>query len=199
MDATWQRIPDLFAPEAAPEPEPTPLTALALSRGSEDSRPDSAHGHAGDMTYATAYSDGEAPPKPRVPKPATGLRKPAPVNAAAKRAMVAAKKRREVSRHVYSSNTQIEISKIIDTQLPLEYRGGDADARLCMEKVIGRLWDGDGLSSEYTVVPRLHAVGDMVKPPEMPHPKVNKCLIALVAKKLVGKTSAKVGCTRGEC
>jgi hypothetical protein len=45
--------------------------------------------------------------------------------------------------------SQLEISQIIDTQLPLEYRGGDADARLCMEKVIERLWEGDGLASEY--------------------------------------------------
>jgi len=35
----------------------------------------------------------------------------------------------------------------------------------------------------------------MVKPPEMPHPRVNKCLIALVAKKLVGKSLGKVGST----
>jgi hypothetical protein len=49
---------------------------------------------------------------------------------------MAAKKRREV-----------EIANVIDTQLPLAYRG-DPEARSCMEGVIDRLWDGDGLPSE---------------------------------------------------
>jgi len=121
------------------------------------------------MTYATVYSDSERPGaskgKSRAPGAATkkaaatgtatGIKKPATVaakpNAAERRAALAAKKRRDVSTLLYVSlltDAQIEISRIIDTQLPLEYRGNDADARLCMERVIERLWDGESLASE---------------------------------------------------
>ncbi|GMK59478.1 hypothetical protein CspeluHIS016_0800840 [Cutaneotrichosporon spelunceum] len=82
-----------------------------------------------------------------------------------------AKKRREV-----------EISRIIDTQLPLEYRGSDADMRLVMEKVIDKLIDADeGL-----------LITDMLSSQTLLRPRVYKALIALVAKKLVTKTSDKV-------
>ncbi|BEJ02739.1 hypothetical protein CcaverHIS631_0705340 [Cutaneotrichosporon cavernicola] len=82
-----------------------------------------------------------------------------------------AKKRREV-----------QISGIIDTQLPLEYRGGDANMRLVMEKVIDKLIDAEeGLP-----------IAAIVSSPTLLHPRVNKALIALVAKKLVAKTSEKV-------
>lgn len=48
---------------------------------------------------------------------------------------------------------QLEISRIIDTQLPLEYRGGDSNTRICMEKVIERLMEDTGLASEFTPHP----------------------------------------------
>ncbi|RXK34874.1 DASH complex subunit DAM1 [Tremella mesenterica] len=72
----------------------------------------------------------------------------------------------------------LDIAAIIDT-LPLEYRGNQPAARLIMEKVIGRLMDApDGLP-----------IKAMVFPPELPQPKVNKCLIALVTKKVVAKNN----------
>ncbi|BEI87195.1 hypothetical protein CcaverHIS002_0705410 [Cutaneotrichosporon cavernicola] len=89
---------------------------------------------------------------------------------AQRRAALGAKKRREV-----------QISGIIDTQLPLEYRGGDANMRLVMEKVIDKLIDAEeGLP-----------IAAIVSSPTLLHPRVNKALIALVAKKLVAKTSEK--------
>lgn len=42
------------------------------------------------------------------------------------------------------------------------------------------------------------AVADFVKP-DQPHPRVNKCLIALVAKKLVTKRSENVSCAEHGC
>lgn len=94
-----------------------------------------------DMTYATVYSapDYDEPPKRSVP-----ARRPPP-----KRNLAAKKKH------------DLQISQIIDTQLPLEYRGGDIvrvhpsladvqDSRLHMEQVIGKLMDSDeGCASEY--------------------------------------------------
>lgn len=102
------------------------------------------------------------------------------------------------------------------------------DARLGMEKVIGRLMDSEeGLASKcpWLVLVRhrgrvptfshpagfwlphhvsqpcntvkrldlltLFSVAEIVAPPELPHPRVNKALIALVAKKLVAKNMTK--------
>lgn len=87
-----------------------------------------------------------------------------------RKAALSAKKRKEV-----------EISKIIDSQLPLEYRGGDLvrvpssvhalsavatfvsvadeqDARVVMEQVIGKLMDAEnGLGSECLNMIAAHA------------------------------------------
>ncbi|RSH88061.1 uncharacterized protein EHS24_000588 [Apiotrichum porosum] len=148
--------------------------------------PSSPGGYAGDMTYATVYDDEQSRRTTTAAKARPGaaagpsgagaggrpsaLKKPTATTAAAKKAALAAKKKRD-----------IEVSRIIDTQLPLEYRGGDMDARLGMEKVIGRLMDSEeGL-----------AIAEIVAPPELPHPRVNKALIALVAKKLVAKNMTK--------
>ncbi|WWC92953.1 uncharacterized protein L201_007916 [Kwoniella dendrophila CBS 6074] len=139
---------------------PTPISAS--SRTSSSANP-------ADMTYATAYSyteDDHAPAPVTKPRPATGLRKPSgsvPVKKGT--AAAAARKKRE-----------LEISGIIET-LPLEYRGAEPVERMRMEKVIMKLMDNpEGISLK-----------EMVSPPDLPQAKVNKCLITLVAKKLVSK------------
>ena len=136
------------------------------------------------MTYATAYTvDNDTPPPP---KRVMGKRPPAAANAAGKKVSLAAKKKRD-----------LEIGAIIET-LPLEYRGSQPSQRLAMEKVIGRLMDSpQGLVSECCLY-TLHlggiliTVADLVSPPDLPHPRVNKCLIALVVKKVVTKSSVAV-------
>lgn len=127
----------------------------------------------GDMTYATAYSSDDVRGGPPAAKArtvsATGVTKPAgaATAAAGRKAMMAQKKKRE-----------LEISGIIDT-LPLEYRGDQPDLRRAMEEVISHLMDApDGLP--------LRA---LVSPPLIPQPRANKCLIALVTKKLVVKNN----------
>jgi hypothetical protein len=69
-----------------------------------------------------------------------------------------------------------------------------------MEKLIGKLMvNPSGLASEFYSVPKselrpniMFSAGDLVSPPDLPQAKVNKCLIALVAKKLVSKESVDV-------
>jgi hypothetical protein len=64
-----------------------------------------------------------------------------------------------------------------------------------MEKVIDKLMDAEeGLASESALISlaSLTTVGAIVSSPVLLHPRVNKALIALVAKKLVVKSSAKV-------
>ncbi|WVO13850.1 hypothetical protein L204_101473 [Cryptococcus depauperatus] len=121
-----------------------------------------------DLTYATAYSASfvESPPPPPRPKSrvgaSTGIRKPV---VGVKKIGGALRRKRE-----------LEVAAIVDT-LPLEYRGGDPIDRSRMEKVIMKLMEH----------PEGMTLKEMVLPPEFPQAKVNKCLITLVAKKLVTK------------
>jgi DASH complex subunit DAM1 len=107
----------------------------------------------------------------------------------------------------------MEISGIIDT-LPLEFRGSQPvssvflgawyeltmqSQRLAMEKIIMKLMDGRQLASEITYLAcfqdvTLMSVADLISLPDLPHPRVNKCLIALVGRKLVTKHSEGVSC-----
>lgn len=69
-----------------------------------------------------------------------------------------------------------------------------------MEGVIGSLMDSDsGRRSKRSRLPMLGGtlltpipVTDIVKPPLLPQAKVNKCLIALVNRKVVEKETSKV-------
>ncbi|KAJ9111252.1 hypothetical protein QFC22_006552 [Naganishia vaughanmartiniae] len=73
------------------------------------------------------------------------------------------------------------VNAIVDT-LPIEYRGNDPIARSLMERVITHLMDH----------PEGQRMAEIIKPPELPQAKVNKCLIALVGKKAVSKTAVGV-------
>ncbi|KAF8761765.1 DASH complex subunit Dam1 [Rhizoctonia solani] len=67
----------------------------------------------------------------------------------------------------------VAVEKVINA-LPLEYRGSEPRLRDHMEIIIGKLMDAPkGLRS-----------------PEIPQARANKCLIALVARKVVKKSSA---------
>ncbi|ELU43210.1 DASH complex subunit dam1 domain-containing protein [Rhizoctonia solani AG-1 IA] len=77
---------------------------------------------------------------------------------------------------------RVAVEKVINA-LPLEYRGSEPRLRDHMEIIIGKLMDA----------PKGLRVTDCVSPPEIPQARANKCLIALVARKVVKKSSAGVG------
>ncbi|TIA90920.1 hypothetical protein E3P99_01320 [Wallemia hederae] len=115
-----------------------------------------------DETYRTAQEDQESTPKP--PPKAPPKTKPKVVS-------VQLRKKREAF-----------VDSVIES-LPLEYRGSQPALRNAMASVLHALMkhqcttpDGSGIR-----------VPDLVKQPELPQAKVNKCLIALVQKKAVLK------------
>ncbi|KZT51009.1 hypothetical protein CALCODRAFT_477648 [Calocera cornea HHB12733] len=116
----------------------------------------------GDTTYATtAGSPDVSGVKTGIPKP--GLKKKAPV----KKMTPVEKKKRDA-----------DIEKIVAV-MPIEYRGNDPDTRRLMEGVINKLMD----------TPNGLKMLEFVKPPLLTQARVNKCLIALVSKKVVKKAS----------
>jgi len=74
----------------------------------------------------------------------------------------------------------IELERII-TFLPLEFRGSDPNLRRNMETVIEGIWDAP---SQTVKLP------DLIKPPDLNQARANKCLIALVNRKIVQKESS---------
>ncbi|KAH9968150.1 DASH complex subunit Dam1-domain-containing protein [Russula dissimulans] len=72
------------------------------------------------------------------------------------------------------------IDKVISS-LPLEFRGSDPSLRRNIEMVIERLMDNDSRGLKLI---------DMVVPPDLNQARVNKCLIALVNRKIVTKDSS---------
>ncbi|KAK7048196.1 hypothetical protein R3P38DRAFT_2867926 [Favolaschia claudopus] len=75
----------------------------------------------------------------------------------------------------------IEIEKVISC-LPLEFRGSDPNLRRNMEGVI------EGLMNAPNQTVKL--VTDLIQPPDLSQARVNKCLIALVNRKVVQKNSS---------
>ncbi|ORY34846.1 DASH complex subunit Dam1-domain-containing protein [Naematelia encephala] len=154
----------LRAPTLAPPPPP--VLSILHNPNTIPSSPtpgQTQSDHPGDMTYATSYSnsteDQPLPPKKVGTGPGLGVKKGIMKKPPAER------KKRELA-----------VSAIIDT-LPLEYRGSQPSARLAMEKIINKLMDN----------PSGLPIKEMVSQPDLPHPRVNKCLIALVSKKAVTK------------
>ncbi|KAJ6557277.1 hypothetical protein DFH09DRAFT_1037357 [Mycena vulgaris] len=74
----------------------------------------------------------------------------------------------------------IEIEKIISC-LPLEFRGSDPNLRRNMEGVIEGLLNAPAQTAKLT---------DLISPPDLSQARVNKCLIALVNRKVVQKNSS---------
>ncbi|KAF8208745.1 hypothetical protein K438DRAFT_1812803 [Mycena galopus ATCC 62051] len=75
-------------------------------------------------------------------------------------------------------NTEIE--KVISC-LPLEFRGSDPNLRRNMEGVIEGLLNAPAQTAKLT---------DLMQPPDLSQARVNKCLIALVNRKVVQKNSS---------
>ncbi|KAH9929017.1 uncharacterized protein BXZ73DRAFT_90475 [Epithele typhae] len=74
----------------------------------------------------------------------------------------------------------LELEKIL-AALPLEFRGDDPNLRRNIEQVIEKFLDNPGDAFNITA---------FVKPPELNQAKVNKCLIALVNRKIVIKKNS---------
>ncbi|KAJ7366655.1 hypothetical protein DFH08DRAFT_835084 [Mycena albidolilacea] len=74
----------------------------------------------------------------------------------------------------------IEIEKVISC-LPLEFRGSDPNLRRNMEGVIEGLLNAPAQTAKLT---------DLIQPPDLSQARVNKCLIALVNRKVVQKNSS---------
>jgi len=72
------------------------------------------------------------------------------------------------------------IERII-MSLPLEFRGSDPGLRRNMEMVIEFMIDSDGCGVKLV---------ELIKPPDLNQARVNKCLIALVNRKIAHKDSA---------
>ncbi|KIY65118.1 hypothetical protein CYLTODRAFT_424641 [Cylindrobasidium torrendii FP15055 ss-10] len=74
----------------------------------------------------------------------------------------------------------VELERIINS-LPLEFRGSDPGLRKNMEMTIEGLWDANNQAA---------TILTLVKPPELPQARVNKCLIVLVNRKVVKKENS---------
>ncbi|ESK96200.1 hypothetical protein Moror_7190 [Moniliophthora roreri MCA 2997] len=74
----------------------------------------------------------------------------------------------------------MELEKIV-SYLPLEFRGSDPGLRRNLDAVVEGLMDAPGQTVKLT---------DLIKPPDLPQARVNKCLIALVNRKIVTKDSS---------
>ncbi|KAG8854110.1 hypothetical protein FRB96_007816 [Tulasnella sp. 330] len=171
----WEQAPTdtsfLQAAKAAEEAQQA-LATLSLQPPSEPSLPDDNNP---DATYMTADNTIQAtaiklPSKSALknPNPAGGSKIPgAPV--VKPKMTIKDRKAREQ-----------RIDRVINT-LPLEFRGGDIELRKVMEGVIGSLMDSEGGKR----------IVDIVKAPLLPQAKVNKCLIALVNRKVVEKDTNK--------
>ncbi|KIK93987.1 hypothetical protein PAXRUDRAFT_143853 [Paxillus rubicundulus Ve08.2h10] len=74
----------------------------------------------------------------------------------------------------------IAIEKVISC-LPLEFRGNDPNLRRNMEAVIEAMMDSDGRGIKLI---------ELIVPPDLTQARVNKCLIALVNRRIVHKDSS---------
>lgn len=97
----------------------------------------------------------------------------------------------------------LAIERIVTT-LPLEFRGSDPNLRRHIETVIEGLLDreGRGVAREFLLYAphatsslRRFTVPELVKPPDLNQARVNKCMIALVHRKIVRKENSTVRTT----
>ncbi|KAG8987681.1 hypothetical protein FRB94_002292 [Tulasnella sp. JGI-2019a] len=169
----WEQAPTdtsfLQAAKAAEEAEKA-LAALSLRPPSE---PNLTEETAHDVTYMTAddsepVGPSKLPLKPALKNAAGGSKIPG-APAVKPKMTVKDRKAREQ-----------RIDRVINT-LPLEFRGSDIELRRVMEGVIGSLMNSEAGKR----------IVDIVKAPLLPQAKVNKCLIALVNRKVVEKDTLK--------
>jgi len=161
-----------MAAKAAEEAQAA-LSALSLRPPSQPNLAEPSGEGLEDTTYVTEPNTTTTIPKPASKLPPPGILKNA--NGATKlpagKAKLSAKDKKV---------RDMKIDRVIQL-LPLEFRGNDPDLRRVMEGVIGSLMDHEPG----------RRIAEIVKPPLMPQGKVNKCLIALVNRKVVEKEANK--------
>lgn len=101
-------------------------------------------------------------------KPAQSVTKPSAAGVSKPKITLAQKKKRE------------KYAEEVVELLPLEYRGADPAANRLAKGVVMAL---------IASAPQGARIAEIVKPPDLPQAKVNKCLIALISAKQVVKTS----------
>ncbi|KAI6127515.1 hypothetical protein EDD17DRAFT_1211709 [Pisolithus thermaeus] len=132
-----------------------------------------------EMTFMTAANVTSTSTTVTTTKPPTKTKKKAKPKLSAKE-----KKERLVSKLLVElfwrsvvTREKILIEKLISC-LPLEFRGSDPNLRRSMESIIEGLMDSEGRGVKLT---------GLIAPPDLNQARVNKCLIALVNRKLVRK------------
>lgn len=104
---------------------------------------------------------------------------------------------RDCADHRYPAASRIPRLRSRTWSRCLEDDADHQNSRYAMEKVIDKLMgDTQGLASELPFGPRAPntPVTQIEAPPELQRVRVNKCLISLIAKKLVSKTNEGVSC-----
>ncbi|KAG9043530.1 hypothetical protein FS837_009427 [Tulasnella sp. UAMH 9824] len=173
----WEQAPGdtsfILAAKAAEEARAA-ISSLTLRPASEAAlNQEEESPSAADQTYATEASvapakSAQAKPQGILKNATSGVSK---TSAPAKKAALTAKEKKA---------RDAKIDRVINV-LPLEFRGNDPDLRKVMEGVIGSLMDNEGGLR----------IAEIAKPPLLPQVKVNKCLIALVGRKVVEKETTK--------
>ncbi|KAG8937259.1 hypothetical protein FRC03_006747 [Tulasnella sp. 419] len=168
----WEQAPGdtsfVMAAKAAQEAQ-VALASLALQPVPKDQE-DATHSPA-DLTYATTERtivETKHVSRVAATSTASGSSIPKPGN---KIKMTAKEKKQQ----------DLKIDRIIQL-LPIEFRGSDLDLRKAMEGVVARLIESEGGLR----------INEIVKA-NLPQAKVNKCLIALVNRKVVEKVANKGG------
>lgn len=200
---TTGKVPSTKPPQLTPEPESEPEPIYRPATPPSTAQPP-LH-HIADATYATAYTVDEPSP----PKKAAVVKKmvPAGTNLAARKAALAAKKKRNVSstRRVLTPGRDQHHHRDASSRIPRFSTGTSSPCprrRLTLVTTHSNGEDYRQINGQITkhryashAITHSHPVVELVSPPDLPQPKVNKCLIALVAKKLVTKTSDGVRST----
>ncbi|KAG8973242.1 hypothetical protein FRC05_008956 [Tulasnella sp. 425] len=174
----WEQAPGdtsfILAAKAAEEASAA-LSSLTIRPPSEAAiNQDEDDPSAADRTYATEASP--PPAKSAQAKP-QGILKNATSGTSSK---VAAPAKKTALSAKEKKARDAKIDRVINV-LPLEFRGNDPDIRKVMEGVIGCLMENEGGLR----------IAEIAKPPLLPQVKVNKCLIALVNRKVVEKETTK--------
>ncbi|KAE9409218.1 hypothetical protein BT96DRAFT_953610 [Gymnopus androsaceus JB14] len=134
--------------------------------------------HSGSFKLAKRRAANQLHRRASVDPEATFTSGSAPPKTTATKKVVKGKKPKLTSKE--KKERAIELERIIGF-LPLEFRGSDVNLRRHMETVIEGIWD----SPSQTV-----KLPDLIQPPELNQARVNKCLIALVNRKIVRKESS---------
>ncbi|KAJ3721918.1 DASH complex subunit Dam1-domain-containing protein [Lentinula raphanica] len=143
------------------------MEALQAQAEAKSIQPSTSEGSINDETTVVDPKEGSIPNSSQNPGSAKTTKKVVK----GKKTKLTAKEKKERA---------LELERII-TFLPLEFRGNDPTLRRNMEAVIEGIWDAPNQTIK---------LPDLIKPPDLNQARANKCLIALVNRKVVQKDSS---------